>query len=505
MRILLAVLPLLFAPPSPAGGGEPSAKVDESYDQARARADVELILSDRGRAYLDARARLEANPVLAAEAVMARLEAVPAPGPDQRNRLLNVLAALGQPEHVAMFADQLRIALIQGRPVDLWLELLRRQGAAAAPALLELVGDRELSNQARGDLLELLVELTARDQLGALLASVGRGAEALQDRLRRAVISRAHRNSRDAETIAASLDTALDADPGDERRTAQLLILRAACCQVDEGFVDRLRATVADDAQPFQVRVAAIDGLRRLELGGEELAELARRQAPAAGGGSQSAEILLALALDALPRGEAEALASELALVEADAPRLAELGYRYAKLGPALGWLEGSQDHAWPQVRRAALARVAEAERGCDKLVVRKLSSIAGPISRGGDEDARVGRSAVAAMGRCGGPLAFKQLRELLEDTAVAFARRAEAARQLVVYDPAGPNYVAELLLDGRYPDLARDLASSLRRTPEPTPTVRTALCLASRGNPMVASTAYDSFAALYPGERCED
>lgn len=495
----------LFSPPAQTAAAEPpptTAPV-EDYTLEHAKADVETILVDRGRAYLDARARLEEHPALAAQAVVARLEAVPAPGPEKRDRLLNVLASLKQPEHVAMFGQQLRTAMIQGRPVELWMQLLRRQGAAATAVLVELVGDRELSNEQRGVLLEVLVELTSRDKLGELMAMVGRGSTELQATLRRAVIRRSRADAEDSRAIAAGIDEDLDADASDESRFAQLLILRAACCEVDPAFSARLEALAADESSPFVVRVAAIDGLGRHGLGDGVLTQVIRDQSKPALDGSQAGEILVSLALEALPTDAAATLAQELALIDAEAPRLAELGYQLVALSPDHGWLEHSQTHAWPEVRRAALARVAESG-ACEKQLVRSLTRIAGPISGGGDEDARVGRAAVGALGRCGDPLAFKSLRELLDDTAVDITQRAEAARQLAQHDPAGADYVAELLLEGRFPDLTRELALALGHAPEPSELVRDALCRTSRANPMVASTAHESLSRLFPGESCE-
>jgi hypothetical protein len=494
----------LFSPPAPTTAEPPPATAPVAdYTIEQARADVETILVDRGKAYLDARARLEEHPAFAAEAVVARLEAVPAPGPEKRDRLLNVLAALKQPEHVAMFGQQLRTAMIQGRPVELWMQLLRKQGAAATVVLVELVGDRELSNEQRGVLLELLVELTAREQLGDLMAMVGRGSSELQDTLRRALIRRARANADDGQSIATGIDEDLDSDATDETRFAQLLILRAACCELDAGFSGRLETLAADSEAPFQIRVAAIDGLGRHGLGHDVLTTVIREQGGAALQGSQSSEILVALALEALPADAGASLASELSLTHAEAPRLAELGYRLAPLSPDHAWLERSQDNAWPDVRRAALVRVAEQGK-CEKSIVRSLARIAGPISGGGDEDTRVGRAAVGALGRCGDALAFKTLRELLDDTAIDLTQRAEAARQLAEHDPTGADYVAELLLDGRFPDLARELALALGHAPEPSELVRDALCRTSRANPMIAATAHESLSRLFPGESCE-
>lgn len=504
--VLSVVLVLqMFAPSlaAPAGEADTSSAPAGDYDLQAATRDVEVILVDRGKEYLDARARLEQYPALAAEAVVARLEAVPAPGPEKRDRLLNVLAALKRPEHVAMFGEQLRKAMLAGRATELWMQLLRRQGAAATPVLVGLVGDRELSNEQRSVLVEALVEVTASEGLGELMAMVGRGASELQDALRRAVIRRARERSDDQIAIAAGIDEDLDTDASDAGRLAQLLILRAACCAVDEQFTARLEGALTDPAAPFQVQVAAIDGLDRLERGAEVLEALVRAQAKAALDGAQAAEILVALALEALPKDTASTLGSELSLTASEAPRLAELGYRYAKLAPDHSWLAVSQQHAWPEVRKAALTRVADSG-GCDKTTVRALSNIAGPVSSGGEGDARVGRAAVTALGRCNDTNAYKALRVLLDNSGVDLSQRGEAARQLVEHDPVGADHVAGLLLDGSYPDLARELVVALGHATSPSETVRDALCRTSRANPMVASTARESVSKLFPGVGCE-
>jgi len=503
---LVLALVCLAPPASPAPEAAGSAQAD-GYGPEQARADIELILVDRGRAYLDARARLEDHPGSAATAVVARLEAVPAPGPDQRDRLLNVLAALQRPEHVGLFGEQLRLAMIQDRPTQLWLSLLRRQGDAAGPVLLELVGDRELGDEQRGAVLDVLVDVSGSERLTELLAMVGHGAGALQDRLRRALIRRAHSSTKDEQTIAAGLDAGLERTP-EPARTAQLLILRAACCEPEPEFRRRIAGLIADPEAPFQVRVAAIDGLSRLGGGEGELEAVVRSQAADALKGKQAAEVLLALALAALPEDQGAELAVDLELHTAAAPRLASLAYRYGHPGGAQ-WLEDSQTHLWPEVRKAALERVAyrgpaQSTVTCDRALVRRLGTIGGPVSDGGEADARVGRSAVAALGRCGTEAAFAALRSLVHDTGIDLSQRGEAGKQLVLHDPAGPADVAEMLLDARFSDLARDLASALARAPEPTPEIRDALCRAAAGNPMVASTAHESFTALFPGQRCE-
>lgn len=499
---LLSLL-LAFAPPVTNAAEQPPALVDE-YTAEQAIADVEIVLVDRGKGYLEARARLEDHPAVAAPAVLARLEGVPAPGPEQRDRLLFVLAALEQPEFAALFGEQLRSALIGKRSPDIWVQLLRRQGAAATDVLIGLVGDRELDNGSRGDLLELLVELAPGERLGELMAMVGRGSTELQDHLRRAVVRRAKQSPAEDQAIAGGIDGDLDRDPGDADRHARLLILRAACCSPDTGFSGRLEQLVADEQVAFEVRVAAIDGLGRLALGEDVLAALVQREAKAALAGKQRAELLVTLALEALPESRGREIGAQLDLLAAEAPRLASLGYRLAPLNADHAWLDESQQHAWPEVRKAALDRV---EGSCDKPTTRRLGEAAGPQSKGGDVDTRVGRAAVVALGRCSEHDAgvFSLLGKLLDDGAVEVSQRAEAARQLVVRDPEGPDRVAKALIDGAHVELGRELASVLAKTPEPSEAVADALCRAAQGNPMIAGAAHQSFQTLFPGESCAD
>lgn len=504
MLASLLSLVLLGPPaPAPAPAPAPGETPADTYGPERARADVELVLTDRGKGYLDARARLEEHPAVAAPAVLARLDGVPAPGPEQRDRLLFVLAALEQPEHAALFGEQLRSAIVGKRSTEIWLQLLQRQGEAATDVLIGLVGDRELDNAARGELLELLVSLAPRERLAELMAMVGRGSSELQDVLRRAVVRRAKQSETDASAIAAGIDEDLETDVDDAERHAKLLILRAACCTADANFQARLERLVGDDTAAFEVRVAAIDGLGRMALGELALRELVERETAAALQGKQAAELLVSLALEAMPEAIAREVVAPLTLERADAPRLAALGYQLGALAADHGWLAASQDHAWPEVRKAALDRVAGR---CDKPTVKQLFASAGPHSKGGDRDARVGRAAVVALARCAEHDAdvFALLRKLLDEGGVEATQRAEAARQLVLHDPKGPDYVAAALVDGAHGELGRELAAALAKTPEPSEAVADALCRAAQGSPMIASTAQQSFEALFPGESCD-
>ncbi|HEY8379141.1 MAG TPA: hypothetical protein VIK91_21760, partial [Nannocystis sp.] len=152
-------------PPAPAPAPAPA------YDAEEARADIELILTGRGRDYLDARARLERHPDVAAPLVAARLTAVPAPTVAEQRRLLALLSGIARPEDAALFADALRrdvaaaVKQSQEQGIELaaaepWRAILRAQGAAAAPALTGLVAEKTFSEELRGLLLGDLVAVT---------------------------------------------------------------------------------------------------------------------------------------------------------------------------------------------------------------------------------------------------------------------------------------------------------------------------------------------------------
>src|SRR5690606_19412008 len=104
--------------------------------------DVETLLTGSSRAYLRARARLEEHPELAADAILDRLATVPPPTSTDRKRLLDVLAVLGLPDHVELFAQELRRAVDraqsyqdEAKALEQWLPLLVEQGAAAVAPL----------------------------------------------------------------------------------------------------------------------------------------------------------------------------------------------------------------------------------------------------------------------------------------------------------------------------------------------------------------------------------
>jgi len=478
----------------------------DAYDDAAAKADVETILADTSKAYLQARARLVAHPEPAVAALLQRLDATPPPTGSDRKRILDVLAEIGGADNVQRFADELRRAATQASgdaralaSAEIWRPLLREQGALAMGPLVRLVGDKDMPLPVRSALLEDLVVVTPADRLVELLVLVGRGHTTLRQQLGRSLRRRV---LRDAD-LRASLLAAIDAEieRADATRLAALLQLRAGIADAsDQGFVQQLVALATDDAKPFPVRVAALralagttdDARAREGLRGVATASLASPHA-----GTQQGEILAWLALSALPPKDAAELAASHDLLHADAPRLAGVAWNVVPLPATASWLDQAFTDPWPQVRRAALARV---KGPCDRASIGKLRARVG--QRGGDDDPAVQRAAVEAISRCGGDRSFAVLRGMLDDGDVHTEQSAEAARQLVRnFGGRGADVVAKRLQRGQEASWARRLAQSLRHATAPTPRVREALCDAAEDGGEVGRAAAQSLAALWPGE----
>ncbi|MCA9718642.1 MAG: hypothetical protein KC468_28495, partial [Myxococcales bacterium] len=204
---------------APASADAPTPAQDTStaaptYSAEQARADLDALVNGRGREYLEARARLEANAAVSAPLVLERLSAVPAPGPGERGRLLALLGTFKRPEDLALFADQLR-QLARRRDADLaaielWRRLLREQGGAATAALSELVADKEIHEDIRAQLLTDLVEAYPSERLDELVALLGLGQTLLRRELQRALSRRARARPDDRPRVADAVDARLD-------------------------------------------------------------------------------------------------------------------------------------------------------------------------------------------------------------------------------------------------------------------------------------------------------
>ncbi len=468
-----------------------------AYTAEQCERDLDTLLTHSDRSYLEARRRLEANPLLTAPAIAARLQGVPAPGPASRNRLLAVLGQFHRPEDIERFAGQLRKTALdpQAKLEDLipWRSLLREQGAAAMPVLTALVGDRKLDENIRGLLLTDLVEVYPIEQISGLLALVGRGAPNLRRALHLALRKRSSSRAQERKALLAGVDAELQTD--DPERLASLIRLRSTLThRHDPAFVAKLLTLVppsTTQAPAFAIQVVAIRGLVSLRDRDPQikthLEQLVRTHLTPSQREYQASEILGWLALTGLDDDTARTLADSLALTGATAPRLASAAYRVATLEGA--WLSESQQHPWPQVRAAAIDRVLPP---CPGGQVSQLATIAG--LRRGDEDGSVARSAILALGRCRSPDAQRQLEKLLHNQELDAGRRASAGSQLIKqFGNAGAQQVAKAL--DKTPDIgvARRLIQVLGRGGLATPTVVTSLCEAGE----IPEMAADARAAL--------
>jgi len=485
---------------SPPAEASPSAPA--TYDDASAERDVATLMSDSGRAYLDARARLEANPALAITRLVQQLDAPI--GPAERQRVLHVLAAFGRPEHARVLAHQLKRASLADPKDPLlaaapWREILRSRGSSSIPALLELVGDRDLALELRAALLDDLVTCTPREDFSGLVALIGRGHVRLQESLRRAL----HRISTDPDgrtVLRANVELAMTNNPG--TRKAALIAMRASLATgLDETFTDMMIGLALDERAPFAERVSAIRVLAQRhdqQPARVALAKLAEIHLAPTRRSAQHSEIIGWLTLGGLPVDHGARLVQRYDLVHASAPRLAGLAYTMAPLSRDQLWLPDSQEHPWPEVRQNALSRVV---RPCTRDTTHRLASIASPVDDGGDPDESVARAAVVALGRCGDEHSRNELRSLLLEDAASVHRRAEAARQLARYGGmAGVDVVAKLLSAGPARDLGPHLANALAHGGMATPSVRHALCGAKTSqSPELARAAKQTLAVLFP------
>lgn len=509
--MLLLALALLAAAPAPAPTPAPLPASD-AYDAARVDADLEVVLHERGKPYLDARARLEAHPQVVAPQIVLRLRRSPAPTAAEQQRLLALLAAVARPEDLELFAAQLRREVIANRSftqgagdelriAEPWRVLLRGQGAVAALALRGLVAEREFTEDLRSLLLGDLVAVTPSAGLVELVGLVGAGTPALRQALRQALARRAAASPAERTVLLAAVDAAIAGSDGS--RKASLIGLRASLASgADATFTAAMITVAEDDASAFPVRVAALrvlvdraaDETVQQSLGRVVTVHLDPEKADI-----QASEVLGALALQGLRSADGVALITRLGLTNAAAPRVASAAYAVAPLSPDGAWLDASQDHPWPEVRSAALARV---EGPCAAPVLKRLARVADATRRTSEAEAIVAREAITALGRCGGDAARKALEKLLDATDQDGDRRAEAARQLIKHHGiTGADAVASALNREGAPSQSVRFIKALQRMPEPpSPAVREALCSATEETE-TAAAARQAIASLIPDE----
>ncbi|MGH1341218.1 MAG: hypothetical protein ACRBN8_06690 [Nannocystales bacterium] len=490
---------------------ESAALAEPTYAQTQAQADVETIVSDSSKAYLQARARLESNPEVAAPALRARIDAVPAPGPSEQRRLLGVLAELHRPEDLPRFAKALRRAVVNADPgaallevAHPWRVLLLEQGPRATAHLQELVGDDALPPELRAALLTDWVGLQPADRAGEMVVLVGRGQAELERELRRTLADRAKRDPAAAQSVITATDAALDAalgnPPNDQEaaRLPALLRFRARVGKDDGALVRRLSDVATNPEARFGARVAAVRGLGALDADQTTapLRALAQAQLHAATTGSQQGEILGWLSVQGLPKADAGALSTSFALRDSDAPRLASLGYEHAPLDQAHVWLPTALQNPWPQVRQAALERVSAP---CADSTIELLSGRGRATGDGGDTDRATARAAISGLGRCASAPAKKALRSILVNADGDIELRAEAARQLARLGETKP--VVNLLRSRPEAALARRLAAALRHAPASDPKMDETLCAYVELTGPVARAAADTLRTHHRGD----
>ena len=504
-----ALVGALLAPPASLAATVPPKA--PTYGESNADADLEIVLTARGKEYLEARARLEADPAITAPRVAARLRRVPAPSAAEERRLLSLLAGMARPEDLEMFATQLRrdvAASHQAAPSERdelraaapWRAVLREQGGAALAVLTALVADRDLSIELRALLVADMVSVTPGDRLADLIVLVGAGAPELRQGLRQALAQRARASAEDRVVLLRAVDAAIERS--EPSRTAALLGLRAGLGEgADAGFTATLTRMASDEAAPFVVRVAALRVLTRAAdpTVQQSLLALAERHLEAAQRERQASEVLGALALQGLPPDVASGVIDRHALLSAPAPRVASAAYASAALRPDGSWLESSQTHPWPEVRVAALRRVPGP---CPAPVIKKLDQITDATGRRSEAEATVAREAIAAIGRCGGDPARAVLTRLVRAEDQDGDRRAEAARQLVKHHAgAGADAVASALARTGEPGLSIRFVRALQRSEAPASAqVREALCGATEAVE-TAAAARQAITALFPEE----
>lgn len=493
----------------PAEAAPPAAP---AYTDEQARADIDVVLNARGRDYLDARARLERSPAVAAPLVAARLSATPAPTLTEQRRLLALLSAIARPEDLALFADALRRDVAAAakntserdgelRAAEPWRDILRAQGAAAVPTLTALVAEKTFTEELRALLLGDLVAVTPAPAVPELIALVGVGAPALRQALRLAIARRALASPSERAALVQVVDAALAAS--EPARKAGLILLRAALGDAADAAFTQLAAAIAEDeSAAFVARVAAVRVLvaRRSDPAAQaSLEKIAAAHLTPDRRAQQASEILGSAALSGLEPARAAALVDRLQLTAADAPRIAAIAWTHASLPAGAAWIDASQQHAWPEVRSAALVRV---DGPCDRAVVQRLRDATDVAGARNEPDPAVAREAIAALGRCGTAEAQAVLEAIVADKTQGVDRRAEAARQLVDrHGQVGADVVAAALRAEAEPGAALRLVRALQRIDgNASPAVREALCGAGDRDE-VAATARKVARDLFPDD----
>jgi hypothetical protein len=494
------------------GGPSPAP----AYDAATADTDIETLCTGRGRAYVDARARLEAHPEIAEPAARRALAsladeraaaAANAEGPKdprvgrldaERSRIFAFLGEASNAQDVGIIAAELREAILNDADAERWRQMLTASGDAGVDALARLVGDAALDSRWRATLLEDLVAAVPVDRLLPLADQLGSGARELDRTLRRALVRRARKDSVAREVLLPHLDERARGGPVSRRAAA--ILVRSEVLAPRGPQADVLVALATDEDEDLSVRIAALHALSKKPRNISELRTFAEAKLQvAARAPEQRSELLASFAIDALPAEAASTLLTQADLRRSPSPRLAIRAWQRSDLttfGAAQDWLEVGLQHAWPIVRVEALRRLST----CEPEVRRRLARTAGPESKGGEAEAVVARAAIEALGRCA---AEDELIALVDESGIGFEQRGMAARALVEMSPAGADTVAKRLR-GAEPRQAEPLIEALGHASEPSPAVAEALCRARTDEtPGVSRAAARSLARAFASSPC--
>lgn len=505
-----------------------SAEDMSTYRREHAEADLQIILEQRGKAYLQARARLESYPLLAAELIRERLLASSLP-PSERRHLLTLLASIAKEIDDDLIRQQFFADLKAAKSpsqqlvvVEPWRIILRAKGSDATDFLSELVDDQRLSETLRVHLVEDLVKNAAMNQWPELLVKFSQHSLSIRRALHRHLRKQMSQSSQQKAQFIELLDQQFirhelsrqtqaelpslraQAELSSLRAHAELLSLRASLTSAsDVDFARRLANIAADPQSPFVQRVVAIRGLEKhhhdpqvqatlTNIVSSYLQELNQIV-------NQQQEILGWLALQSLPQAQVKELNARYRLFTAQSPRISILGFEQmdrSTLEHWESWLELSQKNVWPEVRRTALRRIA---KPCSRKLSRRLAQ----ISRGrhADKDPHVIRESLAALGRCQNTIARRALKKILFQSDQPALLRVEAGRQLMDhYGSFGTKQVIRALATQWEPVLMVGLVRVLAKTHETSEVILDILCEA-KTRPELAAAANETLLTLFPND----
>lgn len=442
----------------------------------------------------------------AARAIAAKLPTATGVG---RRRLVDILAALGEPEGAAALAAALKTASAEER--DLIVDGLARLGGAATAHVAPIYADAGQAEEARGDAARVLGRIAEGGDgaaLEPLLGGAGAGGAALRQATREALAGAGAAQPKAREALQAALARAGgDAQLGDLGRALGTAVHKAeaqAQAQATEALV-----AAYGRAEGFEARLRLLRALGQAAGAGaapllervarEEADEVLRFAAVQAAAqlGAPGRAILRAAADDRDPRVRRAALEGLAPVAEAaDRTRLAR----------ALA------ADGWPLVRKGVaegLALSCALGRGDGATTAALERAAAGdPAGTGADPSEETRRAALVALGKCA-PRSPAFARALGQRSAPPAVREVAAALLVKGGHPEAGKRIAEVLLDvlgdpasdERAAGFAVQLVRALGRTRDGSRPVLEALGAASNEptSPAIRAAAMESIGALCP------